>query len=128
MSDLVSRAVVRRRRQRLVRVVRALPEADAQGDQHLSLTVRSKRFGYYLDDHHGDGRVALTCKAQPGVNHALADAQPDRYHIPSYVGPKGWLGLWLDLPDVDWDEVADIVLDAYCLTAPKRLVAAVAPR
>lgn len=83
------------------------------------------RFGYYLDDHHGDGRVALNCKAAPGINRELAESNPDRFHIPAYLGPKGWLGLWLDLPDIDWDQIEALITDAYCLAAPRKLAALV---
>jgi hypothetical protein len=41
--------------------------------------------------------------------------------MPAYVGPRGWLGLRLDIPHVDWDEVADFVAESYLLVAPKRL-------
>jgi hypothetical protein len=122
MAPLASRATIAKRRARFVKLVTALPEATATGDQHLSLEVRGKRFGYYLDDHHGDGRIALNCKAEPGVNRALAESDPARFHIPAYVGPKGWVGLWLDLPGIDWDEVDELLRDAYRLTAPKRLL------
>jgi hypothetical protein len=125
VAKLVSRAQIAKRRARLVKLVESLPEGSVSGDQHLSLFVKGKRYGYYLDDHHGDGRVALTCKAEPGVNRELADAEPDRFHIPAYVGPKGWLGLWLDLAEIDWVEIEELILDAYCLTAPKKLVAQV---
>jgi hypothetical protein len=54
------------------------------------------------------------------VNRALVDADPERFFIPSCVGPKGWLGLRLDLADMDWDEVEAFVHDDYRLTAPER--------
>jgi predicted DNA-binding protein (MmcQ/YjbR family) len=38
------------------------------------------------------------------------------------VGGRGWLGVYLDVP-VDWDEVADIITDAYRQIAPKRMLA-----
>jgi predicted DNA-binding protein (MmcQ/YjbR family) len=38
------------------------------------------------------------------------------------VGHRGWLGVYLDVP-VDWDEVAELVTDAYRAVAPRRLVA-----
>jgi predicted DNA-binding protein (MmcQ/YjbR family) len=38
------------------------------------------------------------------------------------VGGRGWLGVYLDVP-VDWDEVADVITDAYRQIAPKRIVA-----
>ncbi|MDH3684282.1 MAG: MmcQ/YjbR family DNA-binding protein [Acidimicrobiia bacterium] len=85
--------------------------------------VRRKKFAYYLDDHHGDGVVALTCKAPPGTNRALAESDPDRFFIPSYTGPRGWVGLRLDLSTVDWDEVELLLIDSYRMTAPKKLIA-----
>jgi hypothetical protein len=117
------RSVIAKRRASLARRVERLPDAVVEGDQHLSLSVRKKKFGYYLDDHHGDGIVALACKAPPGMNSQLAADFPDRYYIPAYVGPRGWVALRLDLDDVDWDEVDELLLDAYRLTAPQRLVA-----
>jgi hypothetical protein len=41
------------------------------------------------------------------------------------VGPRGWVALRLDLGEIDWEEVGELVADAYCLTAPKRLAASV---
>ena len=116
---VVDRRTIARRRARLTEIVLALPGATVEGQQHLSLAYKGKKFGYYLDDHHGDGIVGLSCKAEPGVNRALVDAEPDRFFIPSYVGPKGWLGLRLDLADIDWDEVEAFVQDAYRLCAPR---------
>ncbi|HWO01355.1 MAG TPA: MmcQ/YjbR family DNA-binding protein [Blastocatellia bacterium] len=123
-SQPASKSVVARRRSRIVALVESLPEATTSecGNQHLSLEVRGKRFGYYLDNHHSDGRVAINCKAEPGGNQTLAQFAPERFHIPAYVGPRGWIGLWIDLPTIDWDEVESIIVDAYRLTAPKRLV------
>ena len=33
--------------------------------------------------------------------------------MPPYVGHRGWVGLRLDLPEVDWDEVAGVIEDAH---------------
>jgi hypothetical protein len=38
------------------------------------------------------------------------------------VGHRGWLGVYLDVDDVDWEEIAEIVVDAYRQIAPKSLV------
>jgi hypothetical protein len=124
-SPRVNRSVIARRRSRIVALVESLPEGNVTtcGNRHLSLEVRGKRFGYYLDDHHGDGRVAINCKVEPGANQTLADFAPERFHIPAYLGSRGWVGLWIDLSRIDWDEVQSILFDAYRLTAPKRLVA-----
>jgi hypothetical protein len=121
---LASRSGIARRRSRVVALVEALPEATAAqiGGTHLSLEVRGKRFGYLLDDHHGDGRVAINCKAEPGGNQVLIDFAPDRFHLPAYLGARGWIGLWIDLATINWEEVESVLTDAYRLTAPKGLL------
>ena len=119
----VAEDVVDRRRARLVTICEDLPEAVVEGDQHLKFSVRAKAFAYYLDDHHGDGIVAVTFKAEAGVQTSLVAAGPARFYVPSYLGPRNWVALRLDLDNVDWDEVAELVVDSYRLVAPKRLVA-----
>jgi hypothetical protein len=52
----------------------------------------------------------------------LVSADPERFFVPPYVGPQGWVGVRLD-GDNDWEELGAIVTDAYRLQAPKRLVA-----
>jgi phosphoribosylglycinamide formyltransferase-1 len=94
---------------------------------HAQFLVRKKTFAYFLDNHHGDGIVSITCKVLPSENTALAAAQPKRYYIPPYVGPRGWVALRLDAGKVDWDEVHDLLLGSYLVTAPKRLAALVQP-
>jgi hypothetical protein len=119
-----AKSVLSRRRRHVISFVESLPEASAisAGDRHLSLEVRGRRFGYFLDNHHGDGRVALNCKTALGVNQTLAEAAPDRFHVPKYVGHRGWLGLWLDLPKIDWTEVEEVITESYRLVAPRKLV------
>jgi predicted DNA-binding protein (MmcQ/YjbR family) len=104
-----------------------LPEARVEtvdGVDHLIYSVRKRRFAYYLFDHHGDGEVALSCKAEPGLNEALVQSDPAAFFIPSYLGPRGWIAVRLDRDDVDWSEVADLVEASYRLIAPKTLVRA----
>lgn len=107
----------------MVALCRALPEAQAEraGVQHLAFKVRKKIFGYYVYDHHRDGRIALLCKAPPGEQGRLLEEDPDRYFFPPYVGPKGWVGFRLDTPRVDWKVVKSLVFVAYFLTAPDKL-------
>lgn len=121
----LSAAETKRRRAQFTKLAQALPETICApaGLSHLDAQVRGKRFAYLLDDHHGNGRLALNCKAAPGANQMLAQQHPDRFHIPAYVGKQGWLGLWLDLPEVDWDEVREILWNGWGLAAPKKLVA-----
>jgi phosphoribosylglycinamide formyltransferase-1 len=104
----------------------ALPEAtrEIQGS-HAAFSVKGKKFAYFLNDHHGDGMVAVTCKVAPGDNNALVSAQPDRFYLPAYIGSRGWVALRLDRGEIDWEEVSELVRDSYRRTAPKRLAALV---
>ena len=87
-----------------------------------SFFVREKRcFLMLLDDHHGDGIFGIWCAAPPGNQELLVRADPERFYRPPYVGHRGWLGVRLH-GEVDWDELAGIVEDAYATVAPKRLV------
>jgi hypothetical protein len=107
---------------RLTAIALALPEARRElSGSHASFRVRKKTFAYFLDNHHGDGIVAITCKVLPEENAALAKAQPKRYYLPAYIGPRGWVALRLDLPKINWSEVRELLLTSYLLTAPKRL-------
>ena len=81
-----------------------------------------KSFLMFHDDHHGDGRLAVWCLAPDGVQGELVDPEPERFFVPPYVGPRGWLGLRLDIAP-DWDELAQIAEDAYRCVAPKKLLA-----
>jgi predicted DNA-binding protein (MmcQ/YjbR family) len=110
-------------RTRLVDICLTLPEAQASGDQHVRFHVRNKTFGYYLDDHHGDGRIALCCKVPTGDLDPLVALDPERYFVPPYLGSRGWIGVRLDVHDVEWDEIAKFVRVSYGLVAPKRLAA-----
>jgi hypothetical protein len=85
--------------------------------------VRDKKtIVMYVDDHHGDGILGFWCAAPDGVQALLVQQEPDRFFRPPYVGHRGWLGVRLDV-DVDWDEIAEIVTDAFRCIAPKSLVA-----
>jgi phosphoribosylglycinamide formyltransferase-1 len=83
--------------------------------------VRKKTFAYFLDNHHGDGIVGVTCKVLPGDNKALVAAQSRRFYLPDYLASRGWVALRLDVGKVDWSEVKELLLCSYVLVAPKRL-------
>lgn len=85
--------------------------------------VRDKKTFVMYVDHHHDDRVGFWCAAQDGVQETLVGSAPERFFRPPYVGHRGWLGVYLDVPGVDWDQIADLVVDAYRMVAPKKLVA-----
>lgn len=110
---------------RLRRLCLGLPEAhevEAWGEP--TFRVRNKLFAMYADaaDHHGGGRYAVWCKAAPGNQALMVKAAPDRFFVPPYVGPSGWVGVYLDA-GTDWDELAGLLRDSWRLTAPKKLLA-----
>jgi hypothetical protein len=113
--------------ERVRAVCRALPEC-TERPSHGSPAwfVRDKRcFAMFLDDHHGDGRLALWCAAPEGMQHALVAGDPESYFVPPYVGHRGWVGVRLDR-SLGPDEVAGALEDAWTTVAPKRLVEAFA--
>ncbi len=111
---------------RLSAICLSLPEAvhNITG-RHASFLVRKKIFAYYLNNHHGDGKVAFCCKVLPGDNAVLVRSDPARFFLPAYIGPRGWVALRLDLEEVDWEEVAELAAHSYLRTAPKGLCAMV---
>ncbi len=108
---------------RLTKMCLALPQTavDYKGS-HAAYLAGKKTFAYFLNDHHGDGIVAVTCKVLPGDNAALIAADPARFYMPAYIGPRGWVARRLDVGKVDWHEVSELVETSYRLTAPKRFV------
>jgi predicted DNA-binding protein (MmcQ/YjbR family) len=118
-----------RRLERLRQICLAFPDAIEKSEgmptlEHHARTARvfrvhSKTFAWYLDNHHGDGRVAVWCKAPPATQEVLVRANPDRFFVPPYVGRRGWIGLRLD-GRLDWSEVEALVEDSYLMTAPER--------
>lgn len=118
---MVKRSVEDPRLTRLTDIAFTFPEATRQiCGSHVQFLVRKRTFAYFLNNHHGDGIVGVTCKV-PGDNKALTEAQPARFYLPSYLASKGWVALRLDMGKVDWDEVRDLLLGSYALIAPKQL-------
>jgi hypothetical protein len=109
---------------RLRKICLELPEShevEAWGEP--TFRVRNKLFAMYASagNHHGAGRPAVWCKAGPGNQSLMVNADPDRFFVPPYVGPSGWIGVWLD--NADWGELKDLLRDSYALVAPKKLCA-----
>ena len=83
-----------------------------------------KRVFVTCADRHHDDRRAVWLAASDGVQEALVETAPDRFFRPPYVGGRGWIGVYLDVP-VDWGELEARIVDAYRLIAPRRLADAV---
>ncbi|MGE0297320.1 MmcQ/YjbR family DNA-binding protein [Pseudonocardia sp.] len=108
--------------ERLRALCLALPEATEKISHGEPTWFVRKTFATFADHHHDD-RLAFWCAAPPGAQEELVASAPGRFFRPPYVGGRGWVGVYLDVPDVDWDEIGELVVDAYRTVAPKRLVA-----
>ncbi len=104
----------------------ALPEATERlSHGEPAWFVGGKKTFVTYANHHHDDRLAFWCAAPDGAQEILVGSRPDRFFVPPYVGHRGWLGVYLDVP-VDWDEIADRVAGADRAVAPRRLLAALA--
>jgi predicted DNA-binding protein (MmcQ/YjbR family) len=109
---------------RVTKICLALSDTKRECNRtYATFRVLKKVFAYFLNDHHRDGIVSICAKVLPGDNTALASAQPDRFYLPAYIGPRGWVALRLDAGGIDWKEVAELVAGSYQLTASKRRAA-----
>ncbi|MFM5894315.1 MAG: phosphoribosylglycinamide formyltransferase [Novosphingobium sp.] len=103
----------------------ALPEAEETLSHGMPCfgIVKGKKFAWVSNDHHGDGKTALLVKIS-GVDEQaqLIEADPDRYYRPAYFG-DGWIGIRLDLSEVDWDAIGDWLARSWRSVAPKKLTA-----
>lgn len=102
----------------------ALPEA-REVEAWGTPTFRVKTiFAMYAPpgSHHHEGRAGVWIKSAPANQALMVRAAPDRFFVPPYVGPSGWIGVYLDTTRVDWVELAELLRDAWRLSAPKTLV------
>ena len=102
----------------------ALPEAKREVmGSHAAFTVRNKKFAYLLDNHHGDGVLALCFRGATGEQEMWIDLDAKRFYRPAYIGAQGWVALRLDVGATNWGEVEARIVSSYRLAAPKTLVA-----
>ena len=110
---------------RLRTICLALPAAhEVEAWDTPTFRVKNKIFAMYADagDHHHGGRPGVWLKSKHVVQEILLQRNPERFFKPPYVGPGGWTGAFLDKRP-DWNEIAELLEDAYRQTAPRKLVA-----
>ena len=110
--------------ERLREIALGLPDAAEKISHGHPAFFTTKVFAYFggaekADPGHVRHTSALIVLADDLERPALlAD---DRFFVPMYLGPSGWVGLDLG-PDTDWAEVAELVDMSYRLTAGVRRV------
>ncbi len=109
---------------RLRRICLALPEA-SEKESHGHPNFYTKKvfavFGGVVKGDHSSDRWSQSVLVLPNLLTREAALSDDRFFVPGYYGPYGWIGLDFRAAEVDWDEVADLVDESYRNTAPVRL-------
>ena len=109
---------------RVREIALALPEADEKISHGRPTFYTQKVFCYYggsvrIDQEWIAHDAAIMVRPDPDDDPALR--QDQRFWVPAYLGPSGWLGIDLD-DDTDWREIGELIDASYRVTAPRRLV------
>ena len=75
-------------------------------------------FVMFVDNHHGDGHVAVWTPAAPGAQEALIAEAPEAYFRPLYVGGAGWVGV--ELSKVNDEQLGALIREAFRLVTAKK--------
>jgi hypothetical protein len=86
----------------------------AHAADYTSFSVRGKRFGYYWPRTHTTG-----LKQTISEQIALVAERPDVFEIQFTSGGFGWVVVYLE--KIDADELAELLYEAWQLTAPESL-------
>jgi len=120
MKKQAATLTARERRTSLSRIRRAcLALADTHEKEAWgapTFRARGRLFVMFVDNHHGDGRLAIWCNAPPGAQDALVATHPKHFFVPPYVGQSGWVGVRLDT-GLDWAAVDTRIKEAHRTTA-----------
>ena len=93
-----------------------MPEAtEKEAWGHPTFRVRDKMFASA-----STGLSGGTVKSTLDEQRALTQSEPATFSVPKYVGKHGWIAVQLDR--VDPDELRELVVEAWRMTAPRRLV------
>ena len=100
----------------LFKIVDGLAEVQrSSGQQYDSFRVRGKVFGYYWPRTQTVGLKQTLSEQQ-----ALVAERPDVFEEQFTSGGFGWVVVYLD--GIEADELAELVYEAWRLTAPEELV------
>lgn len=101
------------------RIVDTLVDVEqTDGERYTSFSVRGARFGYYWPRTRTVGLKQTLSEQQ-----ALVSERPDAFEVQFTAGGFGWVVVYLARIDVD--ELAELVFEAWRLSAPEKLAAEV---
>ena len=52
----------------------------------------------------------------------LVKTDPQRFFVPPYVGTRGWVGVVLSSDATNWNELRELLWDAWQMSVPKKLI------
>ncbi|MDN4526044.1 MmcQ/YjbR family DNA-binding protein [Fictibacillus fluitans] len=95
-----------------------LPETleHIDGFGHTSFRVRDKPFVIMGENEQG---TSLAIKTLHETQEILL--QEERFFRPAYIGQHGWTAIYHS-EEFNWSEMKSLIFEAYCRTAPKRLI------
>jgi len=94
-----------------------LPEAEERETwDTATFRVRSKIFMMFSEEERN-----AWVKSTHDEQRALVAQDADTFFVPPYVGPSGWVGV--RFAGADREELRELLIEAWRMTAPKRLVA-----
>ncbi|GAA3104244.1 MmcQ/YjbR family DNA-binding protein [Streptosporangium carneum] len=101
-----------------LRIASALPEVELaqHSEEWVGLRVRGKGFGYL-----SEAKRTAQLKATLAEQAAMVGDNPEVYGLSWTSGQFGWVEV--RLAKADPEELVEVITDAWCLTAPRRLVA-----
>ncbi|MEO3869624.1 MmcQ/YjbR family DNA-binding protein [Nonomuraea sp. B12E4] len=88
----------------------------SHGGEWVGLKVHGKGFGYLWE-----ATETVGLKATIEEQIALVAERPDVFEVQFTAGRFGWVVVHLDR--IDADELFELMAEAWCLTAPKGMVA-----
>jgi predicted DNA-binding protein (MmcQ/YjbR family) len=105
-------AILERLRALCVRYPEVVEAVDGFG--HTSFRVANKPFVMM-----GSQQLHLAIKSDPVTQDMLV--RSGRFQLTPYLGQHGWVSV-TDFRGLDWEQIAELVRDAYRLAAPRRLL------
>lgn len=110
---------------RLREICLALPEA-AEKEAHGRPNFHTRKvfavFGGVVKGEHDTDRWSQSVLVLPDLLTRESVTNDQRFFVPAYYGPYGWIGLDFRAAEVDWDEVSELVEESYRNTALARLI------
>jgi hypothetical protein len=96
----------------------SFPDAEESSDGRVAWRVRGKLFAWEARERDGGG---LAVRVDRDDKHLLLEANPAAYFSSPHY--SGYPGLQIRLQEIDRDELAERLEDAWLIQAPKRLAA-----